>query len=340
MKKLMKKAFKFIQKIIDIVRGKNKSYYAAIYMDISGCCNAKCSYCVTGVGKHSPKTKFMSSEKFEEIIKHLIKLKILNKKLNNLELYNYGEPFINSEFDKILTILGKYGLKAGISSNFIKMPDISPENYKNLGNVILSLCSLDEENYKKIYKADLTKVLKNYDEFLKLKNIHNPDLPMAVNWIKYTFNKNELENAKKYFNGRGVFNIREDYYGQLMDFEFQATRGSENNIEDVSFFNMQEARKDIDFEREGRIIEKFAPKPSTSYKCPQDKILTIGEEGQLVLCCCVNTQIKKYYNLGNILLMDRKKITKLKNSAPICKQCISSNCAWFAHEHQNYCDEV
>ena len=197
----------------------NKYDKDAIYIEISGCCNAGCSYCGTGVGKHRPKTKFMTPDTFEKIIKHLIDTKILNKKIKAVNLYNFGEPFIHPYLNEILTILRKYNLKAVFSTNFIKFPEISAENYQNIYAVIFSLCSFDNEKYKNIYKADLDKVLENFNKFLIQKQEFNPLIKMSVHWLKYNFNKDEFNYAKKYFAKRKVYSVTDNYYAQLGDGE-------------------------------------------------------------------------------------------------------------------------
>lgn len=306
----------------------------AVYLEISSCCNARCSYCPTGVGRHNPKTKFMTPEKFEKIIKHLIKIKVLDKNINSIALYNWGEPFIHPQINEILSILGKYKLKAVISSNFIKFPDISHENYKNIYQVIFSMCSFDKEQYKRLYKADLDKVLANYDKFLEQKDKFNPAMKMSVNWLKYKFNKDEFDYAQKYFKDRNIQSVAANYYASLADLDTSIYLAEGCKPDDIQHYDMAQAKMDIDFEREKKIIKKFAPEPD-KYICPQFKILTIGEEGQLVGCCGIHSDMKEYY-LGDILKMDKKKIYKIQKSMSICKKCNRYSLDWFGYNNAQF----
>ncbi len=299
----------------------------AVYLEISSCCNARCSYCPTGVGRHNPKTKFMSPEKFEEIIKHLIKIKVLNKKINTLAIYNWGEPFIHPQINEILAILGKYNLKAVISSNFIKSPNILKENYKHIYQVIFSLCSFDKEQYKRIYKADLEKVLYNFDKFLQEKKEYNPGIKVNINWLKYKFNKDEFDYAKKYFNDREIYSVSENYYASLADLDSLISLLEGQNPDELEYYDIVQASCDIDFEREKNIIKKFAPEPD-KYVCSLFKVLTIGEEGQLVGCCGIHSDMKEYH-LGDILTMDKKMIYKRQKSMAICKKCNKYSLDWY-----------
>lgn len=330
------KLLKIIKKFKNILQETFYKYDKnQVYIEISGCCNAKCSYCITGVGKHKTNTKFMTPDTFEKIIKHLIKIKIINKNIKTISLFNFGEPFLNPYFNEILAILGKYNLTASISSNFIKYPDISPENYKNISQVIFSLCSFNKEKYKRIYKADLDKVLENYNEFLIEKNKYNPKMNMSVHWLRYHFNKDEFDYAKKYFNERNIYNVSDNYYAHVGDMEVYFNLAAGKDIKEIEYFNMEEAFKDINFEREQKIIKKYAPKNPKTYKCPQKRYLTINEAGQLAGCCGVYSKNPEY-NLGNILELNKKKIYELEKSMKICEPCLSHNLAWYSHNSGSF----
>lgn len=310
----------------------------AVYIEISGCCNARCSYCVTGVGKHVSNTKFMKYDKFEEIIIHLFKIGILGGKVNVVNLYNFGEPFINPYLDEIFTIVGKYNLKAIVSSNLIKMPEISPENYRNIDTLIFSTCSFKEEEYKRIYKADLNKVLVNFNEFLSKKEKFNPEMKVSVHWLKYNFNKDEFEYAKKYFNERNVYNVANNYYAQLGDLDICIPKSEGKEINQDKYYDIAQAKIDIDFERENAIVQKFAPDNMDNYVCPQGKYLTINEKGHLSGCCGMYSKYEEY-DLGDILVMDKNKIFELENKMKICKKCIESKAAWYSHNAGRYTDK-
>lgn len=311
----------------------------SVNLEISSVCNAKCTYCPTGVGKHLVDTKYMTLELFEKVVKHLIKIEVLNPEVRGINLYNWGEPFIHPNLDEILTILGKYNLKAMFSSNFIKFPKISEKNYKNISTVTFSLCSLDKERYKNIYKADLDKVLENYNKFLEQKNKFNPSIVMSVNWLRYHFNDDEYDYAKNYFNERNVHAIGDNFYAMLADKNtwLDLTEGK-TNPEDAKYYDIEQAFKDINFEREKKLIKKFKPEKFKPSDCPQRKILAIGEDGQLVGCCAIYSGCSDY-NLGNFLEMDKKQIYKLQHSMKSCERCCKYNAAWYSHNFWKYQDK-
>ena len=81
--------------------------FKKIYIEITNCCNLKCKFC--------PETnrvkEFMSTEKFEQIIKKVY------KHTNLVCLHVKGEPLLHSELGNILKVLEKYNLKANITTN-------------------------------------------------------------------------------------------------------------------------------------------------------------------------------------------------------------------------------
>lgn len=72
---------RFIQKIIDKIRNKKVRFVpASVTIEISGSCNAKCTYCCRGSDNHKVDKKFMTAIEFETILNRLILLRMLRKR--------------------------------------------------------------------------------------------------------------------------------------------------------------------------------------------------------------------------------------------------------------------
>ena len=279
-----------------------------IIIEISGCCNSKCKYCCTGQGKHVTATKFMTADKFEKIILRLKEFGFLSN-CSLIELYNWGEPFLNPQINEILCILGKYNLKAGISSNFIKKPDINPNNYQFIGYVAFSLCSLETEKYRRIYGADLEKTLSNFDSFIMEKNNHNKSITAVIHFLKYRFNESESGRARKYFKNKGV-NVFKSFYAGINDGHMMINYLKTGNLDGYESANI-----DLDLKKFHRVLSKCKEEQCFMKK----SYIVINESGNLSLCCGVTSQDKEY-NLGNILELGKEDIFLLKN-APLCNVC-------------------
>jgi len=81
-----------------------KKAFPRVYIEISGICNAKCPYCVTGAG-NQPEGKFIDLKVFRSLLQYIIKKGILRRKTGSLWLYRWGEPFLYPQFLDIVDII-------------------------------------------------------------------------------------------------------------------------------------------------------------------------------------------------------------------------------------------
>jgi sulfatase maturation enzyme AslB (radical SAM superfamily) len=81
--------------------------YDEVYFEISGVCNAKCRYCVTGRSNH-PVGGFVDAAQFQKALNILFKNKLIHNK-TCFNLYNWGEPMLHPEFGKIIATIQNTG---------------------------------------------------------------------------------------------------------------------------------------------------------------------------------------------------------------------------------------
>ena len=299
-------------------------------IEISGCCNSKCKYCCTGSGNHITETKFMKAETFENVIKHLIRIRVMPRSFSYIDCFSWGEPFLNPELNEILAIAGKYNKKINISSNFIKFPSqISKENYSNIGHVIFSLCSLDEEKYRYMYNADLKKTLDNFDNFLELRSKYNPSIGIVVYFIQYKFSQNEQPKVIEYFEKQRNITVNKNYMAGISD-GYASMKFIETGI--IEGYDFHKITKDIDLERMQYLFKYYAKK---GVKCPLKSQLTINESSQLCLCVVVTSKNKEY-NLGNILEMSKSEILEANNTQKLCNYCEELKIPWWVKNGCKY----
>ena len=86
----------------------NKLLLPRIAIDISGFCNAKCKWCVTGRknrrGESIGKKEFMSYDFFKRLYDHLIEEPIIMHD-KEIMLYSWGEPLLNPDYVRIIEYL-------------------------------------------------------------------------------------------------------------------------------------------------------------------------------------------------------------------------------------------
>lgn len=294
---------------------------STIFIEVSGRCNARCPYCAQHRLRQGGNFGgIMSPALLEQILDYLFKIGIFKKDYTtSVYLFNWGEPFLNPEINKILQILDKNKVYVGISSNFIMRPDIEQAWFSTLSVVVFSLSGFSQENYGRIHGALLDKVINNFEDFYKKIRICSPKTKIIIAWHRYLFNEDEFWKAYKYFNRPGISFIPEVAFlnDGIETKEFLKERLPQERIE--------QAQKDL-FLQHTRKMVAYHKKKSKNYHCPAMDYLVIDEIGQL-LTCCGFTRYDSDYVLGNILEMSAEEIWKHKNSHQLCNECISSGLA-------------
>jgi len=187
--------------MLSLLNGRNVKN---VGIEIVGFCNAECTFCPAGATGAMAKTKFMQPSIFEGILDDFLTKKIILEG-DLIGLFHTSEAFLHPNIDEIFDILEKRNLKAYISSNFMRYPKLDKKRYKTIGAVIFSLSSFKGERYRDVYGGDINKTLQNFNEFLLEIRNENSDVDFQVNWIRYRYNIDEEEEAKKYFcNERGL----------------------------------------------------------------------------------------------------------------------------------------
>lgn len=300
---------------------------STILIEISGVCNAKCPYCAQRrlrQGKHFG--GIMSPILFEQILDHLFEIEILDKANTCIALFNWGEPFLNPEINTFLQILRMKKLCAGISSNFISVPDLDNECIPVIRGLTFSLSGFSQDSYGRIHGASLKRTLSNFENFYAKIRRYSPETYICIHWHRYLFNERELWNAYRYFNRPGIiFNPQVAYLNDLIEM-MDFIRG------ELSEDRKKQAEKDIflDFIREGVGHSK---KKSKNYQCPAWNFLVIDETGQLLLCCGM-TRYDSDHVLGNILKMSAEEIWRSKFTDSFCNECLSSGLAQWAYNQR------
>ncbi len=301
--------------------------YERITIEISGVCNAKCLWCYTGrknrYSDHSDKKTscFMSTKDFEAGLDKLIKDGILSENAD-VELYNWGEPLLNPEFDGILEVLERHDMPFHISTNCSQLSHFTGAHLKNLTLFMVSLSGFSQTTYGKIHGFDFDMILKNIDKAAHILKNNGLLHVMEINFHVYKFNIHEIPAAKKYFESRGIrFVPRLAYFNDYYLFEDYLNSRMNKRLKSMA---------DRHLMVETLVQEtKFSPK---DYSCPQHRKLVVDENWQLIPCCRLSSDER----LGNILEMSKDEIDSVKTSLSYCKPCIASGQSYTVHQELKF----
>jgi pyruvate-formate lyase-activating enzyme len=288
----------------------------SVGIEIVGFCNANCTFCPAGSDNISSKTKFMDVEYFEEIVRHFLSEKILVAG-QNVGLFHTSEAFLHQSINSVFDVLEKYHLKAQVSSNFIRYPKLEKRHYKNLGTVTFSLCSFQKDRYKKVYGADIEKVLDNFNSFVKEVRDSGANIDIQVNWIRYRDNQDEEEYAKHYF--QTVLGVKLNIISAiLLDIEQYADILIDNQVDKLKQFdNEMLLSEQLEHMRYAKSLKApFAV-------CEEFFNIVIDVDGNWVRCCrTTNRQAKNL--IGTFKDVNIKVIQNRKtDDDEMCRFCSS-----------------
>jgi len=185
-----------------IGRMEMKSFPSSYGIDIGNVCNLRCPLCPTGTNCNKRKKSFMSFENYKII---LDKIKDYAFVVN---LYNWGEPFLNKDFFKILEYTKKNRVGVLLSSNLNILTDESIDKLVRLklDKIVLSIDGASQETYGLYRKGgNFEKVIENLKKIIEKKKELSSKQPRLV-WQYLISKKNEkdIEKAKKIAEELGI----------------------------------------------------------------------------------------------------------------------------------------
>ncbi len=289
--------------------------YKRVYFEISGICNAKCPYCVTGIncinGRNIEEIrarKFVDVDEFEFTINHLIANSIISRRESVIQLYNWGEPCLHPHFEKLLSILTENGIRYGFSTNCSVFKELPPSVLTNLNNVIFSMPGFSRDSYNRIHGFDFEKIKQNITKMVMLWRKSGYKGNFVIAYHVYQFNILECEAAANFARelGIGISFAHAGLNGYALMKSYLDDTMSREALKKCSSELIMYFYKDI--------------KRPKDHRCEQFDFLTINEHCELLPCCGVERGMP-LYSLGRINEMSLEQIKDKKLNAKYCKKC-------------------
>jgi MoaA/NifB/PqqE/SkfB family radical SAM enzyme len=284
-----------------------------VFFEITGKCNAKCNYCITGNGTQTG--NFVDVEKFKKTINSLYEKKIVDSN-TNFSLFNWGEPFLHPQFNEIVTFLSNLNIKFSLSSNLSVIPkNINVDSFKSLESLIISMPGFSQNSYSKIHGFKFDKILDNIKTLSKIIPVEK----MKVSYHIYQFNISEIKLAQEYFRHSNIKIFSSFAY--FNDYNM-ATNYLKNSL---SPSNMNTISKELLLFYVDDLIKEM-PK---DYFCPQFEYMNIDENCNVIHCCTAPKNSKDYL-VGDANSIDINKLNQRPKSE-ICKECYETKLVYWAH---------
>ncbi|MDD8058715.1 radical SAM protein [Shewanella metallivivens] len=166
-------------------------------IDIGNICNLQCPFCFTGVRSPGIKRKTMSLNNFKIIFD---KIKPFARQI---DLYSWGEPFLNKYFLDIVFLCSQKNIHTHIDSTLSSMDmdsDYCEKLVKSgLSSIFISLDGTTQDIYQK-YRvgASLDRSLQNIRNLIAAKKKLGKTTPnLAIAFYVHKYNEHQIESAKR-----------------------------------------------------------------------------------------------------------------------------------------------
>jgi MoaA/NifB/PqqE/SkfB family radical SAM enzyme len=295
--------------------------FALILFDIVGGCNARCPFCVTGREEFGKRLRFISVADFGRTLDRLMELELAIPEWTNISLHNWGEPILHPDLNGIVAKINERRLKVHMSTNTSKATrfTVSTERFTQVG---FSMPGFSQASYDKIHGLRFDHVLANMEATIANMRETGFPGPYYLVYHVYQFNyENELRQAKQWCADHKIDFL--PYYAYLNDHEpmIAYLKGS------MSAADLAKASRSLFL----HYVDDLVATQPKDWECPQwNTSLTISHRSEVVLCCVLPFG-DEHAILGSVFDMSREDILARKQSSPACGECMSTGCAYWAH---------
>ena len=164
------------------------------YVETVMACNLRCPECVIGTDNVKRTKQVMKLEDYEIISKKIEPYAKL------VYLHKWGEPLMNKNIVKMITITSKYA-HPHISTNGILIDKKKAEGLitSGLGTLIISIDGLTQNTYEK-YRVggEVKKVVENIKMLEKINSYYSNPVTILPQFIVFDHNYHEVEEFKQF----------------------------------------------------------------------------------------------------------------------------------------------
>lgn len=256
----------------------NRLLLPRISIDISGFCNAKCRWCVTGRrnrrGEHTGKKPYMSYDFFTHLYKHLIDEPIIVPD-TEIMLYSWGEPLLNPDYVRIVEYLADKRQLFSVSTNASAAPlSEKADTYRDCAAFTFSMSGFSQQSYDRIHQLRFEKVKENIKRLVD--NLHSCGFhgDGSLSWHVYRFNMDEMPAAREFAESLNLrFNAYYPYFNGLS----LTQKYMEGQLAD----EQDDIESDFIFDH----VDGLLKQRPEDYRCYLENVISIDHMGRIVLCC-------------------------------------------------------
>ena len=291
--------------------------YQRMAIEITGYCNARCKYCPSGHYNRehgSNSTGYaMHITEFRTLVLKLLERRIITTD-TLIDLYNWGEPFLNPDLEEIACFLSDNGFSFNLSTNASIPKLLSSQALRGLETILFSMPGFSQESYDRIHGFQFSKICQNIVEMVQhfRKNGYQGNFRIAYH--VYQFNLNELPDAIAFAKKWDLDIFPYFAIPAAMEFGCSFLDGS------MEYAMLREVGSDLFL----FYVEELIAQRPPQYTCPQINLLSIDEYGNLLLGCCVDKyspQCHEDFILTALKEQSLQEIKQIKQAGFSCATC-------------------
>lgn len=315
--KVIRKQLEHLVKDIEIYDNIEELMYTRISIDISGSCNAKCKWCITGRknrrGGQVVADSYINIDEFIKLYEHIYGIGMIEKS-TEIMLYNWGEPFLNKDYIPIIEYLADQNQTFSVSTNASIIRLTGKENtYKHCKAFTFSMPGFSQRSYDRIHGLNFNCIKSNIRSLSE--NIRKSGFvgDGSISFHVYKFNSFELDAAKQFADEVG---LRLNAYYPYFNGNSMAQEYLEGEMDECILY---EAEKEMYL---GHVDELIKKRPN-DYTCFLKNIISIDCNANIVLCCAADPELPDYEWKSVFEITSLENMRKERTEMLKCQSCQS-----------------
>lgn len=287
-----------------------------LYIDIFGYCNLRCPSCPVGNWPKDGESAFRAGLMDEALLRQILEKALGEVKVSSVGLFNWTEPLLNPQVNRLIEVVKSYGLFCSISSNLNILRDPEGLLSSGLDWLRISVSGFQQEIYKLNHKGgDIDRVMQNMRRLAEARDAVNAKTDIELFFHKYVDNEQDEKPMREFAESLGFRFV--DAWAYLMPVEKMLAVANADG-------------KNVTLTDEDRaLIGRLAlpPEPSMAIarkhkvrSCNLYDYLTIDVKGDIYLCCASSARPSN--RLGSFLELSFDEIRKKQYSHRLCGPCI------------------
>jgi MoaA/NifB/PqqE/SkfB family radical SAM enzyme len=287
--------------------------HKTVFLDISGVCNARCPYCLSGRYK-APGGGFIAVDVFERILERLSASALVDR-TTVLGLYNWGEPFLHPRLGELVAAAQRSGMRYSFSTNASVVPAIDASFVRGLALLIFSMPGFSQSSYDRIHGFDFAKTCGSIEAIVRRARAAGYRGEFRIHYHVYQFNLAEMDACAK-FARRLAIDV--DYHYAILNHWDHLWKYVDDTL---PYPLLKELSQDLFSFR----LRDLTADSVAAYRCPQYDILAVDESANVLLCCQVPKEQR--YHAGNLLRDDIGQILHSREHNETCTRCVERGMA-------------